>query len=105
MDTDDLSIPTYKGILIEAEKFKHDLTLQFGVLASICGSDDDYLDKAEALIKEWLSIKNFDTIIDDIFYGESVNNAEFKKTLEKILINITETRKTPMKKREYEDWG
>jgi hypothetical protein len=31
MDTDDLSIPTRSGIIIEAEKFNHDLTLQFGI--------------------------------------------------------------------------
>ena len=105
MDTDDLSIPTYNGILTEAEKFNHDLTLQFGVLASECRDDDDYLDRAETLIKEWLSVENFDNIIDAVFYGGYVNYAEFKKTLGKILINIAEIRKTPMDKREYEDWG
>ena len=35
MDTDDLSNEAYQGIIIEAEKFNHDLTLQFGVLARI----------------------------------------------------------------------
>ncbi|NCQ10820.1 MAG: hypothetical protein GW809_01450 [Bacteroidetes bacterium] len=105
MDTDDLSIPTYKGIILEAEKFNHDLTLQFGVLASGCKDDDDYLNQAEALIKEWLQIDEFEDIIDDIFYGESVNEKEFKKTLNKLLSNIAEIRKTPMKEREYEDWG
>ena len=105
MDTDDLSIPTYKGIILEAEKFNHDLTLQFGVLASGCKDDDDYLDQAEALIKEWLQIDEFEDIIDDIFYGESVNEKEFKKALNKLLSNIAEIRKTPMKEREYEDWG
>ncbi len=29
MDTDELSTENYKGIIIEAEKFNHDLTLQF----------------------------------------------------------------------------
>ncbi|NCQ58910.1 MAG: hypothetical protein GW794_13915 [Flavobacteriales bacterium] len=105
MDTDDLSIPTYKGIILEAEKFNHDLTLQFGVLASGCKDDDDYLNQAEDLIKEWLQIDEFEDIIDDIFYGESVNEKEFKKTLNKLLSNIAEIRKTPMKEREYEDWG
>ena len=105
MDTDDLSIPTYKGIILEAEKFNHDLTLQFGVLASGCKDDDDYLNQTEALIKEWLQIDEFEDIIDDIFYGESVNEKEFKKTLNKLLSNIAEIRKTPMKEREYEDWG
>jgi hypothetical protein len=32
MDTGDLSIPTYDGIISEAEKFNHDLTLQFGAI-------------------------------------------------------------------------
>jgi len=30
MGTDDLSIEAYKGILIEAEKLSHDLTLHYG---------------------------------------------------------------------------
>ena len=34
MDTDDLSNETYKAVIIEAEKFNHDLTLQFGILAT-----------------------------------------------------------------------
>jgi len=105
MDTDDLSIPTYNGILTEAEKFNRNLTLQFGVLASQCKDDDDYLDKAGILIKEWLNEEDFDDIIDNVFYGESVDYAEFKKILEKIITNIAEIRKTPMDKREYENWG
>jgi len=105
MDTDDLSIPTYEGIISEAEIFHHDLTLQFGDLASICKDDDDYLDKVEALAKEWLNEDYFNVIIDDVFFGESVDYEEFKKTLEKILSNITEIRKTPIKQRKFEDWG
>ena len=31
MDTDELSKETYRAIIIEAEKFHHDLTLQFGL--------------------------------------------------------------------------
>jgi hypothetical protein len=79
MDTDDLSKATYNGVLIEAERFNHDLTLQFGLLASGCKDDDDYLNQAEALIKEWLQIDDFEDIIDDIFYGESVNEKNLKK--------------------------
>lgn len=105
MDTDDLSISTYNGILTEAKKFNHDLTLQFGMLASQCKDDDNYLDKAEILIKKWLNKKDFDNIIDAIFYGESVDYAEFKKTLGKISTNIAEKRKTPMDKREFVDWS
>ena len=104
MDTDDLSIPTYNGIIKEAEIFNHNLTLQFGVLASTCKNDDDYLNKAEALIKEWLNEGDLNNLTDDIFFGEYVNHAEFKKTLKNILTNIAEIRKTAMDKREYENW-
>lgn len=105
MDTDDLSIPTYNGTIIEAETFNHDLTLQFGVLASDCKDDDDYLNKAERMIKNWLKVDDFEEILDDIFYGEPVDEEEFRDTLNKLLSNIAEIRKTPMKDREYEDWG
>lgn len=105
MDTDNLSIPSYKGIIVEAEKYNHDLTLQFGVLASACKDDDDYLNQAEDLIKEWLNENDMFNLIDDIFYGESVNEKEFKKTLNKLLSNIAEIRKTPMEQCEYEDWN
>ena len=105
MDTDDLSIPTYKGIISEAEKFNHNLTLQFGVLASNCKDDNDFLNKAEALIKDWLQEQYFKYIIDGIFYDEPVNLKVFRKVLNKLLSNINETRKTPMEEREYEDWG
>lgn len=104
MDTDDLSIPTYDGIIKEAEKFNHGLTLQFGVLASDCKDDDDYLNQAETMIKQWLTDVDFDIVADDIFFGEPVDLDKFKVTLEKLLENISEIRKTPMNNGEYEDW-
>ena len=103
MDTDDLSIPTYNGIIVEAERFNHDLTLQFGVLASDCKDDDDYLNQAEKMIKKWLADEDFEIVVDDIFFGELVDEVEFKNTLLKILANIQEIRNTPMNEREYED--
>lgn len=105
MDTDHLSIPTYNGIIIEAEKFNHDLTVQFGILASNCKDDDDYLEKSEKMIKEWLKKDDFEELIDDIFCGESVDEEEFRNTLNNLLYNIQEIRKTPKKDREYEHWG
>lgn len=104
MDTDDLSKVTYNGIILECEKYNHDLTLQFGILASACKDDNDYLNHSEALIKDWLSNKDFDVIADDIFFGESVDLNTCKATLRKILANINEIRKTPMNEREYEQW-
>lgn len=103
MDTDDLSIPTYKGIIIEAENFNHDLTLQFGVLASRCIDDNDYLDKAEILIQEWLDVEDYEDIIDDIFFGEYVDPGKFLETLHKISANIIEIRKTPIENRIFEE--
>jgi len=105
MDTDDLSIPTYNGIIIEAERFNHNLTLHFGVLASRCKNDDDYLNKAEALIKKWLKTKDMFYLMEDVFFGEPANEEEFKQILNKLLSNIDEIRKTPMQQREFEDWG
>jgi hypothetical protein len=104
MDTDDLSIPTYTGVIIEAEKFSHDLTLQFGLMASDCKDDNDFLNQVEALIKKWLNDDDMFNLVEDIFFGESVNEKEFKKTLNKLVSNIAEIRKTPMEQREYEDW-
>ena len=53
MDTDDLSINTYDAVIMEAERFHHDLTLQFGLLASRANSDNAYLDVAEEMIGHW----------------------------------------------------
>lgn len=104
MDTDDLSIATYNGIILECEKFNHALTLQFGLLASSCRDDDDYLKQAEEMIQDWLSDKDFDVLADDIFFGEQVDLELFRNTLRRLLSNITEIQKTPMSEREYEDW-
>lgn len=103
MDTDDLSIPTYQGIIIEAERFNHHLTLQFGLLASECKNDDDYLNKSEALIKMWLSDYHVEVVIDDIFNSEGIDIKAFKRTLKNLLTNISEIRKVPMSKRAYDD--
>lgn len=104
MDTDDLSTPTYKGVIIEAERFHHDLALQFGVLASECKHDNDFLNKAEAMIKEWISDEDFDGITDDIFFGEYVDRDAFDACLKKLLFNIDGIRKIPINKRKIRKW-
>ncbi len=43
--------------------------------------------------------------MEDIFFGDPVNEEEFKQILNKLLSNIAEIRKTPMEQREFEDWG
>lgn len=104
MDTDNLSIPTYDGIVLEAERFNHDLTLQFGVLASNCKDDDDYLNQAEEMIRNWLGTEDMFYLLQDIFYGEPVDEQEFRIILNILLSNIVDIRKTPMEEREYKDW-
>lgn len=42
MDTDDLSEEAYKGVMLEAEKFNHDLTLQFGLRSEDCLDEDEF---------------------------------------------------------------
>lgn len=104
MDTDDLSVQTYNGIITESEKFHHDLALQFGVLASECQDDNDYLNNVEAMIKEWRAGEvAFEQLADEIFFGEYVDINSFRATLEKILSNIAQIRKTPMDERVYEE--
>ena len=50
MDTDELSTEAYRGILIEAEKFNHDLTLQFGLISYSCKNEIEYLLKSKILV-------------------------------------------------------
>ena len=67
MVTNDFSREAYEGILIEAEKLTHDLTLHYGLLASDCNNEADYLDKAENLSKE---IKQVEAWGPTICFGE-----------------------------------
>ena len=45
MDTGDFSEEAYKAIIVEAEMFNHDLTLQFGLLSSDCKNENDFIEK------------------------------------------------------------
>jgi len=100
MDTDNLSTESYSGIIIESEKFTRDLTLQFGVLASSCKNEKEYLYKAKELINE---IRRLDEDeLSDIFFGATVDKATLKKTLDKILENIIEVENIPEIQRHYD---
>ena len=43
MDTDELSNKAYTAVLVEAERFHHNLTIHFGVLADDCDNEVDNL--------------------------------------------------------------
>ena len=100
MDTDDLSNETYKPVIIEAEIFNHDLTLQFGVLASSCKNEEDYLLNAEKLVHQMREMDEYD--MDDLFFGNPPSKASFMKALDKISNNIIKVRKIPIDKRHFE---
>ncbi len=65
MDTDDLSSKVYKAILVEAEKFNHDLTLQFGLLCCECDNEKEYIREALLLIEYIRKADDYE--IEDIF--------------------------------------
>jgi hypothetical protein len=79
MDTDDLSIESYEGILIEAEKLTHDLTLHFGVLSGDCKNETEYIDKAEKLTKEIIQVEDWE--LDDLFWGNPPDKEKLKLAL------------------------
>ena len=86
IDTDDLSDKTYKAIMVEAEKFNHDLTLQFGLLSHQCKNENDFIAKAELLINEMTKYNLAD--LDDMFFGNPPPKKEFYAALKKITANI-----------------
>jgi len=101
MDTDDLSKETYQAVLITAEKFNHNLCIQFGILASDCRDDDDYLTNASQLIKEWKS--NLENSIDDIFFDTvRPKPMVFKALLSTIQDKIENVKNIPLDKRNFD---
>ena len=101
MDTDDLSNETYKAIFNTAEKFHHNLTLQFGLLASQCKNDDDYLKKANLLVRNWkLDLKGS---LTEIFFDTPKPTASSLLTvLNNIENHINSTISIPIEERTFE---
>jgi len=85
--------------LITAERFNHNLTLQFGLLAGDCSDDNDYLQKANELIIKWG--KDLPKSINDIFFDKakpgisSFTNIilEIKNHIEKVINIAIDKRK------------
>ncbi len=102
MDVGDLSNETYTAILIEAEEFNHDLTIQFGVLSEMCKNEEDFIERSIELIEEMNSYDEID--LDDMFFGNPPERREFDKVLQSIKKNIEEVKKIPPEKRNY-DYG
>ncbi len=100
MDTDDLSREAYDGILIEAEKLTHDLTLHYGLLSYDCKNETEYIEKAEKLTREIMEAKDYE--LDDLFWGNPPAKESLVSTLKKILKNIEKVKSIPIEKRNYD---
>lgn len=100
MDTGDLSEEAYRAILIEAEIFNHNLTLQFGLLSGNCKDENDFVEQSIRLINKMGKYDEID--LDDLFFGNPPKMNEFKITLKKILNNILELKKIPTESRTYD---
>lgn len=100
MDTDDLSIEANEGILMQAEKLTHDLTLHYGVLSSDCENENEYLDKAEKLTEAIMQAEDWE--LDDLFFGDPPSKKKLISTCKKILENIEKVKAIPIEKREYD---
>lgn len=100
MDTDDLSIEAYEGILVEAEKLAHDLTLHFAVLVSKCSNEDDYLDMALEFIAEIRKYDEDDLI--ELFFNNVPDGQLIDVTLRRMEQNIHQVKKIPKEQRTYD---
>ena len=101
MDTDDLSVETYNAVFKISDKFNHDLTLQFGVLAGICSNDNDYLEKANQLIIQWK--KNLDEARIEIFFDKKLPpKANFERVLNDIQTQIEKVKRIPVEQRKFD---
>jgi hypothetical protein len=100
MDTDDLSREAYNGILIEAEKLTHDLTLHYGLLSSDCKNETEYIDKLEKLTKEIMQVEDWE--LEDLFWGNPPDKVNLIFTCKTILENIEKVKAIPIEKRKYD---
>ena len=79
MDTDELSREAYEGILLDAEKLTHDLTLQYGVLSYACKDEAEYIDIALEMTRYIRQADDWE--LDDLFWGNSPNKEKLNFTL------------------------
>lgn len=100
MDTDDLSKEAYEAIIIEAEKFSHDLTLHFGVLSSRCQDESEYIERSRKLAENILVLDDYE--IEDLFFGNSPPRKHLEISLMKIISNIEKLSQIPISKRHYD---
>jgi hypothetical protein len=65
IDSDDLSREACNGIIVEAEKLTHDLTLHYGLLSYDSKDEAEYIEKAEKLTLGIMKLDDFE--LQDFF--------------------------------------
>jgi hypothetical protein len=100
MDTDDLSKEAYEAIIVEAERFSHDLTLHFGVLSARCQNELEFIEKSKKLAEEILVLDDYE--IEDLLFGNFPPRVQLEITLMKIIRNIEGLNQIPINKRHYD---
>ncbi len=96
IDTDDLSKKTYRAVMVEAERFDHNLTLQFGLLSYQCKDETEFIKKSKLLIKEMLTYdeEEIEETVFGIIQLEEVmplpDKKKFHRALRKIISNLNE---------------
>jgi hypothetical protein len=86
--------------MIEAERFNHDLTLRFGLLAQDSDDEAEYLYKSLRLIEKLKKAKKYQ--LEDIFFGNVPNTDQLNKTLDRITENIAKVKKISFNKRHFD---
>jgi len=89
-----------EGVIIAAERFHHELTVEFGVLSYECANENEYLKNAIELIKELKEIKKYE--MEEIFTEKVPTIKSFHNALDSILLNIERVMKIPENKRTYD---
>ena len=100
MDTDDLSQEAYKAIIVEAERFNHDLTLRFGLLSGDCDDEEEYLNKSLILSEKIKKAKRYQ--LENLFFGDVPDIDQLNKTLDRIADNIAGVKKITFNKRHFD---
>ena len=100
MDTDDLSQEAYKAIIVEAERFNHDLTLRFGLLSGDCYDEEEFLKKSLILSEKIKKAKRYQ--LENLFFGDVPDIDQLNKTLDRITDNIARVKRIPLNKRHYD---
>jgi len=100
MDTDDLSVETYRATLVEAERFDHTITLHFGLLSYDCNNEQEFIEAVEQVLRGYKEAEAWE--LEDLFYGELPDMDGLRQTADKIRDNLQKVKQIPLEERHFE---